>query len=82
MIEISHTKQKQQTIKNELSFSGIGLHSGIQSKVIIKPSEPGTGINFIRADINNNNNQIKAMWYNVTSTTLSTTISNRLIIFS
>ena len=76
MILPTHNKQKQQTIKNELSFSGVGLHSGIISTVIIKPSESGTGINFVRTDIDNNN-QIKAIWYNVTSTVLSTTISNK-----
>ena len=76
MIETLLIKQKQQTIKNEIFFSGIGLHTGVKSKVIIKPSEPETGINFVRTDISNNN-QIKAMWYNVTSTALSTTISNK-----
>jgi len=76
MISPTHNKKKQQTIKNELSFSGVGLHSGIKSTVIIRPSESGTGINFVRTDIDNNN-QIKAIWYNVTSTVLSTTISNK-----
>ena len=76
MIETLLTKQKQQTIKNEIFFSGIGLHTGVKSKVIIKPSEPETGINFVRTD-KSNNNQIQAMWYNVTSTALSTTISNK-----
>ena len=76
MIASSHNKQKQQTIDNEISFSGIGLHSGNESKVIIKPSEKNNGIKFIRTDIQKNN-VIKALWFNVTSTVLSTTISNR-----
>ena len=76
MINSLQAEQKQQTIKKEIIFSGIGLHTGIESKVTIKPSESETGIKFIRTDIQNNN-QIKAMWYNVTSTALSTTISNK-----
>jgi UDP-3-O-[3-hydroxymyristoyl] N-acetylglucosamine deacetylase len=65
MILSSHTKQKQQTIKNRFSFSGIGLHSGKKAKVTILPSKKNTGITFIRADIDNNNT-IKALWSNVT----------------
>jgi len=76
MIATSEISQKQQTINNEISFAGIGLHSGKKSKVTIKQSEPDTGIQFIRTDIYNNN-QIKALWFNVSSTILSTTISNK-----
>ena len=73
MITSTETKQKQQTIKKEFSFSGIGLHTGKKSKVKIKPSEPDTGINFFRTDIASNN-QIKALWYNVTSTALFSSV--------
>ena len=78
MIASTFFKQKQKTIKNEISFSGIGLHSGKNSQVIIKPSEVNSGINFLRTDVNNisKNSLITALWHNVTSTTLATTISN------
>jgi len=34
----------QKTLKKAATFSGVGLHSGKLSKVLIKPSEPNTGI--------------------------------------
>ena len=78
MIASTFFKQKQKTIKNEISFTGVGLHSGKKSQVIIKPSEVNSGVNFLRTDVNdvNRNAMIAALWHNVSSTTLSTTISN------
>ena len=78
MIASTFFKQKQKTIKNEISFSGIGLHSGKKSQVTIKPSEVNSGINFFRTDASDlkKNALIMALWHNVSSTTLSTTISN------
>ena len=54
------------------------MHSGKKSQVTIKPSEPNSGINFLRTDVSdvNKNVLINALWHNVSSTTLSTTISN------
>ena len=75
MIASNLLEKKQQTIRNEISFSGVGLHLGKRAKVKIKPGEPDTGISFIRTDFKKNN-EIKALWNNVTSTVLSTTVSN------
>ena len=65
----------QKTIKKEVSFSGIGLHSGKQVNISIKPSEPNTGIVFKRVDLNENN-LIHPNFLNVSNTALNTTISN------
>tara|TARA_B100001123_G_C15244169_1_gene1000243 strand:+ start:589 stop:1461 length:873 start_codon:yes stop_codon:yes gene_type:complete len=75
MIATSKLGQNQQTIRNDISFSGIGLHTGQDSKVIIKSSNINSGVNFFRGDLEGDN-KIKGLWRNVTSTTLSTTISN------
>ena len=75
MIDSADKNQKQQTIKKDICFSGVGLHTGKFAKVIIKPGNDNTGIVFIRSDIKHNN-QINALWSNVSSTILSTTISN------
>ena len=75
MIAYSNIDQNQQTISKEVSFSGIGLHSGKKANVLIKPSKENSGIIFIRTDVESNN-IIKALWQNVTSTILSTTITN------
>ena len=40
----------QRTIKNEVSFEGIGLHTGKHSRVILKPASRDAGITFIRTD--------------------------------
>jgi len=40
----------QRTIKNEVSFEGIGLHTGKHSTVTLKPSPRDAGITFIRTD--------------------------------
>lgn len=42
---------KQRTIRREVSFSGIGLHSGSLTTVCFKPAPPDTGIVFIRVDL-------------------------------
>ena len=65
----------QKTIKNSISFSGIGLHSGKLVNLEIKPASPNTGIVFKRIDLNNNN-IIFPNFLNVTNTSLNTTISN------
>ena len=65
----------QKTIKNSISFSGIGLHTGVDINVSIKPANPDTGIIFKRVDLDNNN-IIYPNYLNVTNTSLNTTISN------
>ena len=42
---------KQKTIKNEIAFSGIGLHSGVNVNIKIKPAQENVGIVFRRIDI-------------------------------
>ena len=75
MIASSNISKKQQTIHSEFSIEGIGLHSGKKVNIIIQPAKANNGIKFIRTDLRNNN-VIKAIWSNVTSTNFCTTISN------
>ena len=65
----------QKTIKNEVSFSGVTLHSGLNVNVCIKPAEPNFGIVFKRVDLRNNN-LVYPSFMNVTNTSLNTTIEN------
>lgn len=64
----------QNTIKSEIKLSGVGLHTGIVSEIIIKPSDINTGITFIRTDITDQDNVIKAIATNVIETSRSTKI--------
>jgi len=42
---------QRKTINTPVSISGIGLHSGIYTTVELRPSSPGNGITFVRADL-------------------------------
>ncbi len=68
-------KLNQKTIAEVVSFCGIGLHSGQQSKISIYPGENDQGIVFKRTDLNTNN-LIKANYKNVSSAKLCTTLEN------
>ena len=65
----------QKTLKNNISFSGIALHSGLNVNVCIKPADPDFGIVFKRVDLKLNN-IIYPNFNNVTNTSLNTTIEN------
>ena len=65
----------QKTIKNDISFSGIALHSGHIVNVCIKPALPNFGIVFKRIDLNGDN-LVYPNFMNVTNTMLNTTIEN------
>ena len=65
----------QKTIKNNVSFSGVALHSGLNVNVCIKPAKPNFGIVFKRVDLKFNN-IVYPNFNNVTNTSLNTTIEN------
>ena len=65
----------QKTINQNITFNGVGLHSGLEANLIIKPAEPNTGIIFKRTDIKANNIIIPNL-FNVSSAIFCTTISN------
>ena len=65
----------QKTIKKNVSFCGVALHSGLDVNICIKPANPNFGIVFKRVDIKNNN-LVYPNFMNVTNTSLNTTIEN------
>ena len=65
----------QKTIKNNVSFSGVALHSGLNVNICIKPAKPNFGIVFKRIDFKENN-LVYPNFMNVTNTSLNTTIEN------
>ena len=75
MIADINLSSKQQTINSEFSLVGIGLHTGVDVRITIQPAKVNNGIKFKRTDLSKNN-IINAVWSNVTSTNLCTTISN------
>ena len=65
----------QQTIAEPISFEGIGLHTGVKTKVTILPGIDNQGIVFKRVDLKKNN-LVKADYRNVVSAKLCTKIQN------
>jgi len=65
----------QKTIKQNVKFQGVGLHSGKTVNLCIKSSEPDTGIVFKRVDLKTKN-LVYPNFNNVSNTSLNTTISN------
>ncbi len=63
----------QQTVKDKVIFSGIGLHSGMEVTMTLRPADAGTGVIFHRVDLTPSVS-IEAVAKNVVNTRLSTTI--------
>ena len=72
-IRMSYLNQK--TINSPITIEGLGLHSGKNVKLCIKPAEPNSGVIFKRIDLNSNN-IVFPNFNNVSNTSLNTTISN------
>ena len=64
---------RQRTVAEEVSCTGIGLHSGKKVKLTVKPAPPDSGIRFERVDISADCS-VKASFDNVIKTNLATTI--------
>jgi UDP-3-O-[3-hydroxymyristoyl] N-acetylglucosamine deacetylase/3-hydroxyacyl-[acyl-carrier-protein] dehydratase len=64
----------QKTLSKETHLTGIGLHSGAQRKITLKPAEEGQGLIFVRTDLNPNY-EIQALANFVSKTDRGTTIS-------
>ncbi len=65
----------QKTINNDIYLKGVGLHSGLDVNLNIKPAAPNTGVIFKRTDLKENNIIIPNI-FNVSSAVFCTTISN------
>lgn len=75
MYKLAMLKIYQQTISKPITLTGVGLHSGLESKIVIKPGKEDQGIVFIRNDLKNNN-IVKADYRNVSNAKLCTTLQN------
>ena len=65
----------QKTLSKPIKCRGIGLHTGRQITMTLRPAEVNAGIKFLRSDIGADC-YVPASWKNVTETKLATTISN------
>ena len=67
----------QKTIKDNILFNGVALHSGKNVNLEIIPAKPNHGIVFKRVDLKGNN-LIYPSYSNVTNTSLNTTVENEV----
>ena len=63
----------QTTLNSEVSYTGVGLHSGVDVHMTLQPAPANTGIVFVRRDLPGMP-RIEAKASNVTSTVRATTI--------
>ncbi|MEQ8701249.1 MAG: UDP-3-O-acyl-N-acetylglucosamine deacetylase [Bauldia litoralis] len=66
----------QKTLKESISCSGTGLHSGQRLTLTLRPADPDTGLVFRRTDLPGRGATIQARWDNVVDSRLCTTIGN------
>ncbi len=71
----NNSAQNQQTVKGAVSLSGVGLHTGQDVNITIKPANPGFGIRFQRIDLPGNP-VVKADVDYVVDTSRGTTIEH------
>lgn len=63
---------ERKTISAAVAIEGVGLHSGIYTKVEFHPATPGSGISFVRTDLNNL--RVRATQESTTSLDYATTV--------
>ena len=66
----------QTSLKNKVTFEGIGLHSGSPVRLVVHPAPAGTGIVFVRTDVPQNVSVLPALWDSVEVTPLNTRLKN------
>lgn len=72
-----HNMQHQTTIAKAVMYTGIGLHSGKEVSITIKPAPIDSGVIFVRVDLPGAP-QVKAVAANVTNAMRATTLESGL----
>jgi len=73
---LSQTRSWQHSLAGEFSCVGRGLHSGQRVRMRLRPAPPGSGIRFLRLDVDAGQRAVTAHWRNVVESELCTTIAN------
>ena len=66
----------QHTVRNPVRFSGVGVHTGEQARVVLLPAPADTGVVFVRTDVRDKDNRIAVSGEAVCKTQLGTVITN------
>ncbi len=69
---------RQTTLREQVSVSGIGVHSGSPVAVVLHPAEPDTGIVFLRTGIDGQKDrELPANFHSVTATEFATVLGDQ-----
>ncbi len=66
----------QQTVRAPIMVAGVGVHSGVRARMVIHPAQTGTGIVFVRTDLDAADRTVPARGDNVSDVQLGTTLTN------
>ena len=66
----------QKTLSHSVEIKGIGLHSGLESRLMFLPAPENTGIVFVRSDLSGNN-EFPALYSHVVDTRNCTCLGNQ-----
>ena len=66
----------QHTVGGPVRFSGTGVHTGVEASVCVLPGPAGSGVVFVRTDIQDRDNRIAVSGEAVCKTQLGTVITN------
>jgi UDP-3-O-[3-hydroxymyristoyl] N-acetylglucosamine deacetylase len=67
---------RQTTLREQVSVSGIGVHSGLPVNLTINPADADTGIVFCRIDADGGEREVRADYRSVTATELATVLGD------
>ncbi|MBM3787113.1 MAG: UDP-3-O-acyl-N-acetylglucosamine deacetylase [Acidobacteria bacterium] len=70
----------EQTLARTVEFAGVGLHHGVPVKMKLKPAPAGTGIVFVRTDLDNY--KLPASWQHVARVSYATSLMRQGVLIS
>ncbi|MES1200605.1 MAG: UDP-3-O-acyl-N-acetylglucosamine deacetylase [Pseudomonadota bacterium] len=68
--------RRQQTIAGPAMCAGVGVHTGAHVRLVLTPAPADTGIVFVRSDVEDVDNRVRAHASSVAATMNSTTLRN------
>jgi UDP-3-O-[3-hydroxymyristoyl] N-acetylglucosamine deacetylase len=69
-------RARQKTLRQSISCTGVGVHTGAKVHLTLHPAEAGAGIVFRRSDVRDRDNVIAARWSAVVDTRLCSVLGN------
>ncbi|MFN3350946.1 UDP-3-O-acyl-N-acetylglucosamine deacetylase [Pseudorhodoplanes sp.] len=67
---------RQTTLREQVTVSGIGVHSGLPVNLTLNPADADTGIVFSRTDADGGEREVRADYRSVTATELATVLGD------